>query len=124
MALQIAYEDTRGTTHSAAYVRIIQIHYDIEYDDVAQVDIIYQIFASATARSKGTVADKKTPVTGGSMRPTEAETVTYFADSALAANTKSLLGQAYAFMKTQNDSDAEVDGNRLLINWTTGTTDV
>ena len=46
------------------------------------------------------------------------DSATYFADSVLAADTKSPIGQAYTWLKTQ---DATSEGG---LNWTTGTTDV
>ena len=111
MAIQKQIIDRFGTTHSAAYVMVSEIHF---LKTSVQLHIL--IYSSASARSKDNEANVKVPILEEIWTPANEDYDTHFKDSVLVADTKSPLKQAYAYIKTQD--------SLFNIGFTTGTTDV
>ena len=121
MAIQKSIADDFGTTHGTAYTAIRSVR--VEYDEGTglSVRLIVWMYKDASARSKSDAAARKAPLKIVVYDVIDADATTYFADGVLDDNAKSPLKQAYAWLKTLDDSATD---NRLNVNWTTGTTDV
>ena len=121
MAIQKSVVNKFGTTNGSAYARIRSVRVDYDQGTTLSVRLLVDIYATATARSKADAAARKEPIDTLLFTVTDSDATTYFADGVLDDDTKSPLKQAYAYLKTVNDS---YNTERLSINWTTGTTDV
>ena len=105
-----------GVTHANAYTQIAEIRITT-LNTQHHVQIAWESYANAAARSKGNDAARQMQIMGGTYMVPADDIATYFADSVLLPADKSLWGQAYTWLKTQNDVGLDID-------WTTGTTDV
>ena len=122
MAIQKSITDTKGVTHTEAYVLIRSVFINTRIDNqIIAVAIQMQGYHNAAMRSKDNVANMKAPFMTDRAELTSADIQTYFADTVLAEVDKSPWKQAYAWLKTQ---DSLVDAGLHDIDWTTGTTDV
>jgi len=127
MAIQKSITDAYGVTHSDAYIMVGAIN--IILGESAEglsgltpggaknkTRIQIKVFHNATARSKSDVnAVKETLfIAWGEIVSDDSDA--YFTDTVLKTADKSILSQAYAWVKTQTDLGG--------LNLTTGTTDV
>jgi len=110
MAIQKNIIDVHGATHTAAYTRILSVFF--VSGEYANIDI--RIYHNAAARSKGDTSAEKPPFYLSTLEVTGSAFTTYFAEGVLDDASKTLLTQAYAYMKTLSTP----------INFTTGTSDV
>jgi len=110
MALQRRHVDEYGVTHTAAYVRIVNILLQCGDAIVMQV----RAYHNEVARSKGDVDSMKTPFLVFEVSAAGTDFTTYFADTVLDDENKNITKQGYAFLKTQV----------LPIDLTSSTTDV
>ena len=110
MALQKNITDEYGATHTAAYARIARV----EFMSGSSVLIDLQIYHDAAARSKADPTAVKPFFANEHYQVRDSEFTTYFAETVLDDASKTLLTQAYAYVKAQT----------APINFTTGTTDV
>ena len=121
MAIQKSITDKYGVTHTA-YLRIDKVSVQTQYEGTSTAEIFVEIYTSSSARSKADAANRKTPFMAGRYRVEGSDFNTYFADGVLDDDTKSPLKQAYAWLKTKNDSSG--NGQVFGVDWTTGTSDV
>lgn len=105
-----------GVTYATAYTQINEIRFNTR-DTQQFVQVAWESYADASARSKGNDGARQFAIMGATYIVSASDVDTYFADSVLLPADKSLWSQAYLWLKTQNDSDLSID-------WTTGTTDV
>tara|TARA_R100000656_G_C3956629_1_gene129277 strand:+ start:2258 stop:2611 length:354 start_codon:yes stop_codon:yes gene_type:complete len=108
--------NTDGVTYATAYTQINEIRVNTR-DTQQFVQVAWESYADASARSKGNDGARQFAIKGATYMVSTSDCDTYFADSVLLADTKSLWSQAYLWLKTQNDTELDID-------WTTGTTDV
>ena len=117
MAIQKSIRaNTGGATHANAYTQIAEVRVTT-LNTQQSVQIAWECYADAAARSKGNDESRQMPIRGATYMVPDDDVATYFADSVLLPADKSLWGQAYTWLKTQNDAGMDID-------WTTGTTDV
>jgi len=119
MAIQKNIDDNTGVTHSEAYVVIAGVNispFTPVGPNTTEAAFSVEIYHNVAARSKSDASARKQPFVSTVITMTGSDVATYFADSALKANDKSPILQAYTWLKTQS--------SQLGINWTTGTTDV
>tara|TARA_B100000749_G_C18223573_1_gene381250 strand:+ start:205 stop:558 length:354 start_codon:yes stop_codon:yes gene_type:complete len=105
-----------GTTYPTSYTQINEIRFNTR-DTQQFVQVAWESYADASARSKGNDGSRQIAIAGATYVVSPSDVDTYFADSVLLPDAKSLWSQAYTWMKTQTDTDMSID-------WTTGTTDV
>ena len=105
-----------GATHANAYTQIAEVRITT-LNTQHHVQVAWETYADATARSKGNDEASQMPIMGATYMVPADDITTYFADSVLLPADKSLWGQAYTWLKTVNDENLGID-------WTTGTTDV
>ena len=110
MALQKNITDASGATHTAAYARVRWV----SLESGVRVDIDISVFHNAAARSKSDASAEKAPFMSFTLQADSSAFDTYFAETVLDDANKTLLTQAYAYVKAQT----------APINFTTGTTDV
>ena len=110
MAIQKNITDNYGATHTAAYTRIRSVSFEVGI----RADIEILVHHNAAARSKADAAAEKPPFMSHTFAVDGSDFATYFAETVLDDASKTLLTQAYAYVKTQ----------ATPINFTTGTTDV
>ena len=105
MALQVSYTDPYGTAaHSTAYAMITEASMSCEPGTAGyRVHINVAIFVNAAARDKDDLEDVKEVIGNVSFAITPGSTAfnTYFAETVLDDADKTLLKQAYAYVKTQ-----------------------
>ena len=111
MAIQKSITDEYGVTHSESYTMISMVHLV-----ASTTNIQIAIYHNATTRSKSDASQQKQPFVLFTTDINKVDTTTYFADSALLAENKSPISQAYAWLKTQTDI--------IGLDYSTGTTDV
>jgi len=109
MAIQKSIIDDFGATHAASYTRIRKVV-------LTTVSVVIEIllYHNAAARSKADLTAEKPFFSAYTFTVTGSDFTTYFAEAVLDDVNKTLLKQAYAYIKTQT----------APINLTTGTTDV
>ena len=105
MALQVSYTDPYGTAaHSTAYAMITEASMYCEPGTAGyRVHINVAIFVNAAARDKEDLDYVKEVIGNVSFAITPGSTAfnTYFAETVLDDADKTLLKQAYAYIKTQ-----------------------
>ncbi len=105
MALQVSYTDPYGTAaHSTAYAMITEASMSCEPGTAGyRVHINVAIFVNAAARDKDDLEDVKEVIGNVSFAIIPGSTAfnTYFAETVLDDADKTLLKQAYAYVKTQ-----------------------
>ena len=105
MALQVSYTDPYGAAaHSTAYAMITEASMSCEPGTAGyRVHINLAIFVNADARDKDDLDDVKEVIGNVSFAITPGSTAfnTYFAETVLDDADKTLLKQAYAYVKTQ-----------------------
>ena len=105
MALQVSYTDEYGSAaHSTAYAVITQI--SIARNPAASGDSIHigvTLFHDSAARSKADVSAIKSELSHASFAITPGSTAynTFFAETVLDDVDKTLIKQAYLYVKTQ-----------------------
>jgi len=110
VAIQKNIIDVHGATHTAAYTRILSVFFMA--GEYANIDI--RIYHNAAARSKDDASAEKPPFYEKTLTMGGSDFTTYFAEGVLDDASKTLLTQAYAYLKTQSTP----------VNFTTGTSDV
>ena len=126
MALQVAYTDNTGTTHSEAYgkIQVLKLSYRIP-----ELFIHVSVFHNGAARSKSDSSAIKKEIIQITYRLIDPDFSTYLADSVLLTDSKSLLSQLYTWLKTHNDGPLththpeglSIPNEGNSINWTTAT---
>ena len=121
MAIKKSITDVNGITYDS-YTRIRKVVLETQYDGTTLAEIHLEIYASEAFRSKDDDSARKQPLKKGLYQVTGDSYNTYFVDSVLANADNSPLKQAYAWLKSYNDTEGRE--SMFHIDWTTGTTDV
>lgn len=121
MAIQKSIVDKYGATHPEAYVIIGAINIargenTTDNITVNKTSIQIKVFHDSNARSKSDSTIIKNPLAIEWGHVVSDDSDTYFTDTVLKTADKSLLSQAYTWVKTQSNLGG--------IDFTTGTTDV